>query len=311
MASATWSVRLGKWWHDFKIVSFPSRLNRMHRVVTMPFSVFFLTYSAKIHPAYRMTQRRRISLAVRFFLNNIRMSSLSSYRAHLVMAIKLLELPPDLRGDVVECGCYKGGMTVNLSLVCRITGRRLLVYDSFEGMPPPTKHDFWPPDLPFIPGLYKGTIEEVTRNVTRLGAIEVCEFHKGWFKDTLPRHRTDIVMMVLDVDYHSSLYDCITHLWPHLVDRGYVFVDEYVYPDYCALFYSEKFWRVRFGCDPPGLIGAGSGVQVGEYYIGPWSELRWSHDPASIAYTRKGNRAVWEYYPDEGPQQESGPDDVG
>jgi hypothetical protein len=126
MAKTRWSERLGDRWNHFKIISLPSRPNRMHRVITMPFSIFFLTYSAKIHPAYRMTQRRRIGLAVRFFLNTIRMSSLSSYRAHLVMAIKLLELPPDLRGDVVECGCYKGGMSVNLSLVCKITGRDCL-----------------------------------------------------------------------------------------------------------------------------------------------------------------------------------------
>src|SRR5262245_14933761 len=150
MASATWSERLGKWWHDFKIVSLPSRLNRMHRVVTMPFSVFFLTYSAPIHPAYGMPQRRPISLAVRFFLNHIRMSSQASYRAQLVRATKRGELTGRLWGNVGVCRCYKGGMTVNLSLGCRIRGRRLLVYVSFEGMPPRTRPDVWPPDLPFI-----------------------------------------------------------------------------------------------------------------------------------------------------------------
>jgi hypothetical protein len=106
-------------------------------------------------------------------------------------------------------------------------------------------------------------------------------------------------MAVVDVDYHSSLYDCVTRLWPHLIEGGYFFIDEYVFPDYCAIFYSERFWRERFDTHPPGLIGAGSGVQVGEYYLGPWKDVWMSHNPASIAYTRKGERAVWDYYPEE------------
>jgi hypothetical protein len=248
-----------------------------------------------------MTRWKLAKLAYRFFRNNARMTSASSYRAHLVMAMKLLQLPPELSGDVVECGCFKGAMTVNLSLVCKIVGRKLKVYDSFEGLPPPTKRDFWPEGIPFHAGVYKGALDEVKDNVRSMGAIDVCEFHKGWFKDTLPGHQGRIVMAVVDVDYHSSLYDCVMNLWPHLVDGGYFFIDEYVFTDYCALFYSERFWRRHFACDPPGLYGAGSGVQVGEYYFGPWNEAWASHNPASIAYARKGDRAVWDYYPDEQP----------
>jgi len=301
MPIASLRTKLVDKWNEFKVWRLPPAINKAHRVLTMPFSIYFLTSSAKIHPDYNMTQLKRMKLALRFFWNNARMTSASSYRAHLVMAMKLLELPRSLKGDVVECGCYKGAMTVNLSIACEIAGRKLKVYDSFEGLPPPTGRDFWPEGVPFIPGVFKGALEEVTDNVKRYGKLAVCEFRKGWFKDTLPHHEGDVVMAVVDVDYHSSLYDCVTSLWPHLVDQGYFFIDEYVFPDYCAIFYSEKFWRTRFNVDPPGLIGAGSGVQVGEYYIGPWSELWLSHNPASIAYTRKGQRGVWDYYPDEAP----------
>ena len=44
-------------------------------------------------------------------------------------------------GVVVECGCFMGGSTANLSLVCGIVGRGLIVYDSFEGLPRPTPGD--------------------------------------------------------------------------------------------------------------------------------------------------------------------------
>jgi O-methyltransferase len=298
---ADWRVEIPRRWNHFKVFDGPAKLNKLHRHLTMPFSIFFLTYSAKVHPSYGMTQWKRIKLASRFAYNNVRMTAASSYRAHLVMAMKLLELPPETKGAVVECGCFKGAMTVNLSVVCKIAGRKLIVYDSFEGLPPPTSFDFWPSHVPYMPGVFKGALHEVKSNVTRLGEIDVCDFRKGWFKDTLPHHQGDVVMAVVDVDYHSSLYDCVTMLWPHLVDRGYFFIDEYVFPDYCALFYSEKFWKTHFDQAPPGLIGAGSGVGVGEYYIGPWKELWMSHNPASIAYTRKGERALWEYYPNEEP----------
>ena len=40
-----------------------------------------------------------------------------------------------MEGVVVECGCFLGGSTANLSLVCEVVGRELIVYDSFEGLP--------------------------------------------------------------------------------------------------------------------------------------------------------------------------------
>jgi O-methyltransferase len=285
-------------WRKFKL-RLPIYINQLHRLLTLPFSIFFLTLSVRVDPAYGLTPWRRVLLALRFFWNNTRVTSASSYRAHLVMAMKLLEVPPTVPGDVVECGCYKGAMTVNLSIICKIVRRRLHVYDSFEGLPPPTARDFWPANVPFSPGVFKGSLEEVRGNVQRFGVLEVCEFHKGWFKDTLPQHEGDIALAVVDVDYYSSLYDCVVNLWPHLVEGGFFFIDEYVFIDYCALFYSERFWSTHFHCVPPGLIGAGAGVQVGEYYLGPWEELSAFHNPASIAYTRKGYKALWDYYPAE------------
>ena len=107
------------------------------KILTAPVAIFLITYSYRVRPEYGMTYWRRILLGVRFCCNHLRIESGTSWRAHLVMAMKLLEIPPSTPGDVVECGCWQGGATVNLSLICAITGRRLRVYDSFQGMPRP------------------------------------------------------------------------------------------------------------------------------------------------------------------------------
>lgn len=283
----------------------PRRFVRLsYNFLSTPFALFFLTYSKRVHRSYGMTWPKRIKLGYRFYRNYSKVRTGTNWRAHLVMAMKLLEIPPKVKGAVVECGCWKGGATVNLSLICEITGRELKVYDSFEGLPPPSPGD---PIAErsfkngFIPGMYGGSLEEVTGNVRRYGAIDVCSFHKGWFKDTLPHHEGAIVLAFWDVDFYASLHDCLVNLWSSIVDRGFVFLDEYRDIPYCSVFYSEKYWSKYFSCAPPGLIGIGTGIQVGMYYTDPSTGMGKPRiqGPESIAYCRKGDRAIWEYYPDE------------
>ena len=107
--------------------------------------------------------------------------------------------------------------------------------------------------------------------------------------------------MFLDVDFYSSLNDCLINLWPWLVDGGFLFMDEYNNIPYCAVFFSEKYWDKHFSCAPPGLIGTGTGVQVGMFYNTPVVKLG-THkiiNPESVSYCMKGSRALWEFYPDE------------
>jgi O-methyltransferase len=282
-------------------------VKKSFRFLTAPVAIIFLTYSHKVHAGYGMSWGKRMRLGFRFWWNHSNVTSGTSWRAHLVMAMKLLEIAPGKQGSVVECGCWKGGATVNLSLICKITGRTLKVYDSFEGLPAPKPGDPYAALAEekfkngFIPGVFGGTLEEVKENVRRYGAIDVCEFHQGWFENTLQHHEDDIVLAFLDVDLFASLHDCLTNLWPFVIEGGYIFVDEYLSIDYCAVFYSEKFWDKYFSIAPPGLIGIGTGVQVGMFYTDPFDtwNSRALQTPDSVAYCIKGTRALWEYYPDE------------
>jgi O-methyltransferase len=267
------------------------------RVATLPVAAILLLRNEEMHPSYRMSAWARIRLAVRMYRNTKRVFTGTSYKAHLAMTAKLLQVPPEVEGVVVECGCFRGGSTANLSIACKLAGRKLIVYDSFEGLPEASPGDRYATDS--TEGFLRAELDEVRSNVARLGEVDVCEFRKGWFAQTLPGHREQIALAFLDVDYQASLRDCVLNLWPHLIEKGFVFIDEYVFVDYCALFYSERFWRESFNRPPPGLIGAGAGVALGEFYLGPYSDGLPMQGPGSVAYTRKDLSGAWTYFPDD------------
>lgn len=272
---------------------------KVYYVLTVPISIMFILNSRKIHSSYNMSWINKYKLGLKMFLNKLRIPTGTSYKSHLAMALKILETSPDAVGDIVECGTWKGGSAANLSLVCKIAGRKLKIYDSFEGLPQGDPHDR--EAKKYKKGDYSGTLEEVKANIERCGVIECCEFIKGWFKDTLPRLNSPVLLAFLDVDLEASLESCVRHIWPNLTDKGYIFIDEYIGLDYCALFYSEKWWHQNFNRKPPGLIGAGTGLPLGEYYIGPWSEKddHPMQHPNAGAYTRKDMSGYWDYYPEE------------
>ena len=279
-------------------MSFARIVLAVRRVLTAPFSVLCILNSQTIHPAYRLTARRKLWLGYRMFRNTLRIPTGTSYKSHLAMALKLFETGPAERGLVIECGTWKGGSAANLSLVCRMTGRTLRIYDSFEGLPAGHAEDReakW-----YQAGDYRGTLDEVKSHIGRFGAIECCEFVQGWFSKTLPRLDEPVALAFVDVDLEDSLDTCVRYIWPHLIERGHLFIDEFVGLDYCALFYSERYWQTHFGRVPPGLVGAGTGMALGDFYIGPWSthEQHPLQRTTGVAYTRKDFSGCWTYYPE-------------
>jgi hypothetical protein len=272
------------------------RIGGLYERFSLPFAIVFLLSSRRMHPQYGMTWRKRIGLGRRLYRNWRHVRTGISYKAHIAIAAKLLETPPGVRGAVVECGCWLGGTTTNLSIVCDIVGRDLIVYDSFEGLPAPARGDNM---SPMVRGSFRGELETVRANVEQYGVIERCQFRKGWFADTLRSHNEPIALLFIDVDLKSSMHDCLVNLWPHLHEQGYVFFDEYVHLHNCALFFSERFWRDYLDTTPPGLMGSGTGVGVGQYFLGPWKNGSSAMQrPSSLAYTRKDFNGLWDYTPE-------------
>ena len=225
---------------------------------------------------------RKIVL-LRAFRRNVRaILSASDWHEHAAMAARILQIPRAWQGDVIECGSYKGASTANLSLVCALVGRKLVVCDSFEGLPDPSDNDrFHVQEIKgkrkeYKKGQYAGALEEVRANIKRYGDITVCEFVKGYFEETLPSLRERMLVFIfLDVDLNASLATCLRFLWPRLQEQCFLFSHEAQDMAFVSLFFDHAWWQNELKTEAPGFIGAGTGLPLG---IGKGS---------SIGYTKK------------------------
>lgn len=177
----------------------------------------------------------------------------------LAVADRILRLAGRDGLTVVECGAGKGGSTAKLSLVTKLAGGRLHVFDSFKGIPPNDERDARLDGKPieFRRGAFRGRIHEVQRNVARFGALDVCEFHKGWFADTMPAFTAPVDVVLLDVDLASSTRTCVTALYPRLRPGGVMFSQDGHLRGTVELLANAAFWRDELGVPPPAIAGLG------------------------------------------------------
>ena len=174
---------------------------------------------------------------------------------------EIIELPVDSPGAVVECGAFLGGSTAKLSLAAKLAGRKLIVCDSFEGLPEVDAKDHMESKPDFVTGAYQGRLDVVSANVSRLGRLECVEFVRGWYGDSLQRlHGTPIACAFWDVDLHDSFRDCIRALWPELTPGAKVFIHDVDREPVLRAFSDRSWWRDEMHDDPPDVVGAHSGL---------------------------------------------------
>lgn len=172
----------------------------------------------------------------------------------LVVMNAILERPGAV---VVEAGCGYGGSTAKLSLAVRRAGGRLLVFDSFRGIPPnDERHELLDGrEVVFRPGAFRGRLAAVQRAVERYGAPEVCSWHKGWLADTLAAAPASIDVAVLDVDLEASTRTCLRQLVPRLAPGGVLFSLDGQLRATHELMADARFWREEVGVPVPHIDG--------------------------------------------------------
>jgi predicted O-methyltransferase YrrM len=248
---------------------------------TMPSVVAFLR-DDRVGGEYGVGWREKLELLQAFRHNTRRVETLSTVTEHMELAAAILRTPRATPGDVVECGCYVGGSTVNLSLACRLAGRRLVVCDSFQGLPEPAAYDRFHLNAStghvdeYYAGRFAASEQLVRDNLARYGDLASCDLVPGFYDETLADLDRDVAVAFLDVDLIDSLKPCLAALWPRLQPGGRIYVHEARSLPLVSLFFDRAWWREHLGEDAPGFVGGGCGLPLASAW---GSELGYAERP--------------------------------
>ncbi|MCB5174377.1 TylF/MycF/NovP-related O-methyltransferase [Microvirga lenta] len=264
----------------------PGRLRQLWRgmagrIHLLPRALAFIN-DPSIGRDYGIGRREKLRLLLAFARNIRSVENLCTVPEHLELAAAILRLPRTMPGDVVECGCYVGSMSVNLSLACKLVGRRLIICDSFQGLPPPKDYDrahhavhtghtdeYWE-------GRFAASLDLVKDNLRRYGALDVCDFVVGFYDESLKDFDRPTALAFLDVDLIDSVKPCIEAIWPRMAPGSRMYVHEARNLPLVAVFYDNAYWRAAVGQDAPGFVGAGTGLPLS------------AHIGSEIGYAQKG-----------------------
>lgn len=149
-------------------------------------------------------------------------------------------------GAVVELGCYKGATSLWLRSILdeMSVDTPIHVYDSFHGLPQPTKFD----SEYLGAGDVSTSVDELVDLHHRWGK-RLPVIHPGWFADTLPHELpNELAFAYLDGDLYESILISLKTCVPRLSRGGVVIVD-----DYADLGRNPKAWDglpgVKKACD--------------------------------------------------------------
>ena len=149
-----------------------------------------------------------------------------------------------LPGAIVECGVWRGGSMAAAALTLLSLGdtsRELYLFDTFEGMTDPSERDrsysgVRADDVLGETARRSGrnywciaSMEDVTESMRATGyPMERIHLVRGPVEQTLPAGAPDtIALLRLDTDWYASTKHELEHLYPRLVSRGVLIIDDY------------------------------------------------------------------------------------
>lgn len=157
-----------------------------------------------------------------------------------------------IKGNIVECGVWKGGCCMLIALVLKKMGntsRKIFMYDTYEGMTEPTSKDVnnagdkaldcykeMKETNTFRNGITNWaecSLDIVKENLKKVDYPEEnIIFVKGKIEDTIPQIMPDeISLLRLDTDWYESTLHELKYLYPLLSKNGVLIQDDY----YCWL----------------------------------------------------------------------------
>jgi len=212
-------------------------------------------------PTRHATFSQRLALVLRTYLISCAVECAHRQEEVLPVIGKILSLGEEVAGCIVEAGSYKGGSAAKFSVAAALAKRKLVIFDSFQGIPQNEEEhqtSIFGEAVGFGGGFYRGGLAEVRANVARYGCLDACEFVKGWFEETMPRFAHPVAVAYLDVDLASSTRTCLRYLYPLLSRGGMLASQDGHLPLVLAVFDDNSFWRDELGEEKPAIEGYGT-----------------------------------------------------
>ena len=150
----------------------------------------------------------------------------------------------NIDGDIVECGVWRGGCSIAMALVLKQlkSSKKIILYDTFEGMTAPQEIDKTvkngaPAIDQYNDSMSKNhnnwcyaSIEDVKQNFIKHKCIENVSFIKGDVLETLQNPinlPSSISLLRLDTDWYESTKKELDVLFPLLQSKGVLLIDDY------------------------------------------------------------------------------------
>ncbi len=143
----------------------------------------------------------------------------------------------DLEGDVCEFGVAQGKTSKLIGYIINKTEKKFFLFDSFEGLPKPTKEDELKDDIFNLKNInnYEGKMshgEEKVLNEMKMISFpkEKLIINKGFFfKKNITNFNIpkNVSFAYLDFDFYQPTLDALIMLEKIIVKKGIIIVDDY------------------------------------------------------------------------------------
>ena len=141
--------------------------------------------------------------------------SATSVESNIILLIFGFKLSNKNTNYIVECGSYEGATSITLSILAEYTNRKLIIYDSFKGLPKTNHQEALYPHLnlkgKYSEGMFSASRVTLETNLKKYGFFDRCIIRRV-FESTLTNHH-EIIDFLSDVDLIDSTKNCILNLW--------------------------------------------------------------------------------------------------
>jgi O-methyltransferase len=134
---------------------------------------------------------------------------------------ELLKLTRHVRGHFAECGVYTGGSAHLMCREAKMQGRRVHLFDSFEGLSQPGPYDgtYW------RTGSLAVSEESVRETLSDWDCFDI---FKGWIPEAFPRVSDNQYAFVhLDLDLEAPTHESLDFFVPRMNRGGVILLDDY------------------------------------------------------------------------------------